>query len=77
MLGWQRCPTFLASKGQTIAVSSLISASDAHNDALTDYFYDNTADAASGQLVFNGMMEPPNTSFAVPQADISDGLALT
>ena len=43
-----------ASAGQTLQVSGMIGASDADNDALTYYFYDNSAAANSGHFVLNG-----------------------
>ena len=60
-----------ASAGQTLQVSGMISASDADNDALTYYFYDNSAAANSGHFVLNGTPVAANTSFGVSAAQLA------
>lgn len=45
-----------ATAGQTIAASSLFSATDADGDALTYYILDNTTAAYSGHFVVNGVV---------------------
>ena len=57
--------------GQAVSASSLFSASDADNDTLTYFFYDNTADAGSGHFTVNGMVQPANTTFAVSAAQLA------
>ena len=64
-------PDFSAAKGQVVSASSLFLASDADNDALTYFFYDNTADAGSGHFTVNGTVEPANTTFAVSAAQLA------
>jgi methionyl-tRNA synthetase len=64
-------PDFSASRGQVIGASSLFTASDADNDALTYYFYDNTPGATSGHFTVNGTVEPANMTFAVTQAQLA------
>ena len=46
-----------ATAGQTIAASSLFSATDADNDALAYYIIDNTTAADSGHFVVNGVVQ--------------------
>ena len=43
-----------AKAGQSLLASSLFSATDADNDALIYYFFDNNAAANSGHFVVNG-----------------------
>jgi glucose/arabinose dehydrogenase len=59
-----------ASRGQVISASSLFSASDADNDTLTYFFYDNTSDPRSGHFTVNGMVQPANTTFAMSAAQL-------
>ena len=62
---------FSASKLQTVSASSLFSASDANNDVLTYFFYDNTADPASGHFTVNGVVQAAHTTFAVSAAQLA------
>ena len=69
-----------ATAGQTFAASSLFSASDADNDTLTYYLYDNSPAANSGHFVVNGTVVPAGTAYAVttvqpPTAAISSSTA--
>jgi hypothetical protein len=57
--------------GQVIAASSLFSASDADNDTLTYYFYDNTPAASSGHFTVNGVVQPANTTFGLTAAQLA------
>ena len=50
--------------GQTLQASSLFSATDADNDALIYYFFDNSPAANSGHFVFNGTVMAAGTSSA-------------
>ena len=63
-------PNVSATAGDVIAATSLFSATDADNDALTYYFYDNTAAATSGHFTFNGVDVVPNTVFGVSAAQL-------
>ena len=62
---------FSASNGQVISMSSLFSASDADNDTLTYYLYDNTPDAASGHFTFNGMVQPAQQMLILSAAQLA------
>jgi hypothetical protein len=62
---------FSASKGQVISVSTLFSASDADNDTLTYYFYDNTPGATSGHFAVNGVVQAANITLAVTAAQLA------
>ena len=54
--------TLAAHRGQTIALSSLISVSDADGDAMTRYqLYDNSSDPSSGHFVVNGVIQSART----------------
>ena len=64
-------PDFLALSGRVISASSLFLASDADNNTLTYFFFDNTADAGSGHFSVNGTAQPANTTFAVSQAQLA------
>jgi hypothetical protein len=64
-------PDYGAVRGQVINVSLLFSASDADNNTLTYYFYDNTPDAGSGHFTVNGVVQPANTTFAVTAAQLA------
>src|SRR6185312_265387 len=62
-----RAPTvtaldFSLQKGQVISAASMFGASDADNDALTYFFYDNTAGSASGYFTVNGTVQSANTT---------------
>ena len=48
-----------ASRGQVLAASSLFQASDADGDSLLYFFYDNSADPASGHFTVNGVSGRP------------------
>jgi serralysin len=60
-----------AAAGQSLQVSSLFSATDADNDALTYYFQDNSPAANSGHFVVNGTVVPAGTSFGVSAAQLA------
>jgi hypothetical protein len=64
-------PTVQASSTQPIQVSTLLSASDAENDALTYTFYDGTV--GGGHFVVNGVVQPEGNGqyFAVSAAQLS------
>ena len=64
-------PDFSAAKGQVIDASTLFSASDADGDNLLYFFYDNTADAASGHFTVNGVEQAAGTTFAVTAAQLA------
>jgi hypothetical protein len=49
----------------------LFTASDADNDPLTYYLYDNTPDAASGHFTVNGMVQLANQMIAVSAAQLA------
>ncbi|MGZ8402126.1 MAG: hypothetical protein ACXWVR_02330 [Rhodoplanes sp.] len=63
-------PNVSATEGDVIAATSLFSATDADNDALTYYFYDNTAAATSGHFTFDGVDVAANTVFGVSAAQL-------
>jgi hypothetical protein len=55
--------------GQTIALSSLISVSDADGDAMTRYqLYDNSSDPNSGHFVVNGVVQPAHQTIDLTAA---------
>ena len=60
-----------ASRGQVLAASSLFQASDADGDSLLYFFYDNSADPASGHFTVNGVEQAANTTFAVSAAQLA------
>jgi hypothetical protein len=60
-----------ASAGQAVQASSLFSATDADNDALTYYFQDNTPAANSGHFLVNGSVIPAGISFGVNAAQLA------
>ncbi len=64
-------PNISANPGQTLQASSLFSATDADNDALTYYFEDDSAAANSGHFVVNGTVVPAGTSFGVSAAQLA------
>ena len=58
-----------ASPNQAIALSNLVSASDADNDAISYLFYDSTS--GGGHFELNGVVQPANTIFAVAASQLS------
>jgi hypothetical protein len=48
----------------------LFSASDGDGDSLLYFFYDNSADPASGHFTVNGVVQAANTTFAVTAAQL-------
>jgi hypothetical protein len=60
-----------ANAGQSLAASSLFSATDADNDPLTYYLYDNTVATSGGHFVVNGTIVPPDTMYAVTAAQLA------
>ena len=64
-------PDFSASKGQVVNASSLFSANDANGDSLLYFFYDNSADPASGHFTVNGVVQAAGTTFAVTAAQLA------
>ena len=64
-------PDFSASKGQVVNASTLFSANDANGDSLLYFFYDNSADPASGHFTVNGVVQAAGTTFAVTAAQLA------
>ena len=64
-------PDFSASKGQVVNASQLFSANDANGDSLLYFFYDNSADPASGHFTVNGVVQAAGTTFAVTAAQLA------
>ncbi|MEA2822776.1 MAG: hypothetical protein QOJ86_4780, partial [Bradyrhizobium sp.] len=60
-----------ASAGQSLAASSLFSATDADNDMLTYYLYDNTISTSGGHFEVNGTVVPSDTMYAVTAAQLA------
>jgi uncharacterized protein YhfF len=60
-----------AHAGQSLQMSSLFTATDADNDALTYYFYDSSPAADSGHFVLNGAAIAAGTSFGVSAAQLA------
>jgi endoglucanase len=60
-----------ATGGQVINASSLFSASDADGDHLLYFFYDNSADPASGHFTVDGAVQAAGTTFAVSEAQLA------
>ena len=60
-----------ATAGQSIAASSLFSATDADGDPLTYYLYDNTPAANSGHFVVNGTVVSAQTPTPVTAAQLA------
>jgi hypothetical protein len=59
--------------GQTVAASSLFSASDPENDLLTWYgFYDATTGASSGRFELNGVAQPAAQNIYVHYSQLSE-----
>ena len=64
-------PDFSASQrtgGQRV---DLFSASDGDGDSLLYFFYDNSADPASGHFTVNGVVQAAGTTFAVTAAQLA------
>ena len=61
----RRRPTSRRRAGQVFNASSLFSASDGDGDSLLYFFYDNSAEPASGHFTVNGVVQAANTTFAV------------
>ena len=71
-----RAPTATASdisaaRGDTLNASALFSASDADGDHLLYFFYDNSADPASGHFTVGGAVQAAGTTFAVSEAQLA------
>jgi len=62
---------FSASKGQVFSASDLFTANDANGDPLLYFFYDNSADPASGHFTVNGVVQAAGTTFAVTAAQLA------
>jgi len=60
-----------ATAGQTLQASNLFSGSDAGNDTLTYFIYDNTPAANSGHFVVNGTTVPAQTITQVSAAQLA------
>ena len=60
-----------ATRGQVINASSLFSASDADGDHLLYFFYDNSADPASGHFTVGGAVQAAGTTFAVSEVQLA------
>jgi hypothetical protein len=71
-----RAPTATASdisaaRGDILNASSLFSASDADGDHLLYFFYDNSADPASGHFTVGGAVQAAGTTFAVSETQLA------
>jgi hypothetical protein len=71
-----RAPTATASdipaaRGDILNASSLFSANDADGDHLLYFFYDNSADPASGHFTVGGAVQAAGTTFAVSGAQLA------
>ena len=71
-----RAPTVTASdistpRGDILNASSLFSASDADGDHLLYFFYDNSADPASGHFTVGGAVQAAGSTFAVSEAQLA------
>jgi hypothetical protein len=64
-------PDFSASKGEVVNASDLFTASDANGDSLLYFFYDNSANPASGHFTVNGVVQAAGTTFAVTAAQLA------
>ena len=62
---------FSASKGQVFSASDLFTANDANGDPLLYFFYDKSADPASGHFTVNGVVQAAGTTFAVSAAQLA------
>ena len=65
------CTRRLGVAGAGPRASSLFQASDADGDSLLYFFYDNSADPASGHFTVNGVVQAANTTFAVSAAQLA------
>jgi predicted hotdog family 3-hydroxylacyl-ACP dehydratase len=54
-----------------MSASSLFQASDADNNSLTYFFYDNSADPTSGHFTVHGVVQAAGTTFAVSAAQLA------
>ena len=64
-----------ATRGQVFNASSLFSASDGDGDSLLYFFYDNSAEPASGHFTVNGVVQAANTTFAVAASQLGRQLS--
>jgi endoglucanase len=60
-----------AARGDILSASSLFSASDADGDHLLYFFYDNSADPASGHFTVGGAVQAAGMTFAVTAAQLA------
>jgi hypothetical protein len=60
------------SAGESIAASSLFSATDSQNFPLTYYVLDNSTNANSGHFAVNGTAEPNGTVFSITEAQLAE-----
>ena len=60
-----------AARGHVFNASDLFSANDGDGDALLYFFYDNSADPASGHFTVNGVVQAADTTFAVNAAQLA------
>ena len=58
-------------RGQVFNASDLFSATDGDGDAMLYFFYDNSADPASGHFTVNGVVQAAGTTFAVDAAQLA------
>ena len=58
-------------RGDILNASSLFSASDADGDHLLYFFFDNSADPASGHFTVGGAVQAAGTTFAVSEAQLA------
>jgi hypothetical protein len=63
--------------GQSLQASSLISVTDADNDALIYNFFDNTPAASSGHFVVNGTVMAAQTTFGLTAAQLAQTVFVT
>ena len=66
-----RAPDFSATREQVIGAAWLFQASDADNDTLLYFFYDNSSDPTSGHFTVNGVVQAANTTFAVSASQLA------
>ncbi len=67
----------IANAGQSVQMSSLFSATDADNDALTYYFQDGTPAANSGHFVLNGTALAQGAGFGVNATQLASLVFVT
>ena len=60
-----------ATAGQTIAASSLFSATDLDGDSLSYYLFDNTPDANSGHFAVNGATVAVGAPYKISAAQLA------